>query len=84
MIGYFHDTGRAGLSVSKAEAIAWYQKSAALGDKTGMLNMGVAHERGYIVAQSDTQALAWYRKSAALGNAEAKRYAQRLEAKGVR
>jgi hypothetical protein len=57
-----HDT-----SGNHREAVAWYQKAAALGSADAMFRLGVAHARGVPgVPRDEAVALGWFRKAAAV------------------
>ena len=56
---------------TKNEAFAVLQRGADHGDTTSMLNLGLAFQTGFGVAQEDAKARDWFEKAAAKGDARA-------------
>jgi TPR repeat protein len=53
-------------------AVAWYEKAAAAGDSTAMLELGNAYYTGAGVAESMDNARQWWAQAVQAGNVEAK------------
>jgi TPR repeat protein/serine/threonine protein kinase len=51
-----------------AEAVEWYRKAAAAGDKDAMVCVGRLYEFGRTVPKDDVEAVKWYRRAAEGGN----------------
>ena len=51
-----------------AKAREWYEKAAAKGDATAMINIGLLYDNGQGVAQDYVKAREWYEKAAAKGD----------------
>ena len=50
-----------------AQAVAWFQKAAPLGNATAQYNLGLLYAKGQGVKLDVAQAIAWWRKAAAQG-----------------
>jgi len=57
-----------GVTQDYHQAMAWFQKAAALGDSSAMLGIGLLYENGHGVPRDLTKARIWLEKSAKLGN----------------
>ena len=59
-----------GLGVDKddAEAVKWYRKSAAKGEKEGQLQLGLSLCKGEGVAEDSTEGIRWLRSAAEQGD----------------
>jgi uncharacterized protein len=55
-----------------AEAKRWYEKAAAAGEPTAMINIGGLYQHGMGVRQDYAEAKRWYEKAAASGSVDAK------------
>jgi uncharacterized protein len=54
-----------------AEAVDWYRQVAAMGDTTGMKNLGRCFQDGEGVLRDYAAAVYWYRKAVERGHAAA-------------
>jgi tetratricopeptide (TPR) repeat protein len=61
-----------------AKAREWYEKAAANGNATAMLNLGQLYEEGWGVAQDYGKAREWYEKAADKGEPRAKAQLEQL------
>ena len=57
--------------VNYKEAVRWYEKSAELGDKAAMFNLGRIYRYGYLGKVDSKKAKIWYEKSAEAGFVDA-------------
>jgi TPR repeat protein len=69
------------LPADAAQALAWYQRAATLGDGAAQFNLGSMYANAQGTAQDYVQALQWYR--AAAGQAPAPAPAAQLNAPPV-
>ena len=60
-----------GVAQDYAKAREWYEKAAAKGDASAMVNLGLLYENGHGVAQDYAKAREWYEKAADKGDASA-------------
>lgn len=60
--------GKDGTAPDAAQAIALYEKSAALGDSTAMSNLGLIYHNGDGVPVDGARALTWHKRAAELGD----------------
>lgn len=65
-----------------AAGIDWIRKAAAQSHAPAEFHLGLVHEFGFGVAQSDAEALAWYRKAAEHGSAPGQRAVGEFYQKG--
>jgi TPR repeat protein len=61
----------AGVDKDYAQALSWFQKSAAAGNELAENNLGLMYLNGWGVDKDYAQALSWFQKSAAAKNAMA-------------
>jgi TPR repeat protein len=69
-VGWMCDNGK-GVAQSTAEAVKWYEKSAAQNFAAAQTNLGVLYATGRGVVQNYAQAVRWYQKAADQGFAMA-------------
>jgi len=73
-LGKSYENGSKSLSVNHGEKVKWYQEAAKRGHAKAMSRLGVAHEHGEGVEQSDVMAMYWYMFAAGKGDSSAKVY----------
>jgi uncharacterized protein len=56
-----------GVAVDFEQALVWYRRAVALGDRYAQKHLGDMYKNGLGVAQSDNEAVRWYRLSAEQG-----------------
>ena len=66
-LGLLYDKG-AGVEQNYTQALAWYQKAAALGDPVAHNNIGVMHFAGFGVPRDLDEARKWFLSAADLGS----------------
>lgn len=69
-LGIIYEKGL-GVEQDYAEAMEWFEKSAALNNTTAMSNIGFLYGDGLGVEQDYAKAMEWFEKSAALYNSSA-------------
>ena len=63
-----------GVPKNEETAVAWFQKSADLGNATAMYNLGLCYANGTGVPRDEMKAIRWERKAAELGDTDAKEW----------
>lgn len=70
-LGSMYAFGQGGLTQSRDEARAWYERAAAQNHPVALYNLGLYYDKGLGVTQDRTRALDYYKRGAAAGDAKA-------------
>jgi TPR repeat protein len=74
-----YDLGQ-GVAQNHAEALRWYQLSAAQGNPFALFNVAAYHESGQGARKNKAAAIRWYRRAQAAGCTEAAAELRRMRA----